>query len=106
MFVSATFFSVNLVCELILAKSGSSSRTVADFKFINHLKQPLAWTKSISEIRLREVVKYYFADFVRKGGTPPPFTDKIFAKKKLRIWGVPPPPPLRTFPPIIVFKKC
>ena len=34
----------------------------------------------------REGVKYYFADFVRKGGTPHPFTDKIFAKKKLRIW--------------------
>ena len=26
------------------------------------------------------------------GGTPPPFKDKILAKKKLRIWGVPPPP--------------
>ena len=38
------------------------------------------------------MVKYYFADFVRKGGIPPPFTDKIFAKKKLWIWGVPPPP--------------
>ena len=31
---------------------------------------------------LGEGVKYYFADFVRKGGTPPPFTDKIFAEKK------------------------
>ena len=41
---------------------------------------------------IREGVKYYFADFVRKGGPPPPFTDKIFAKKKLRIWGVPPLP--------------
>ena len=31
----------------------------------------------------REDFKYYFADFVRKGGTPPPFTDKIFVKKKV-----------------------
>ena len=31
-------------------------------------------------------------------GVPlPPFTDEIFAKKKLRIWGGPPSPPLRTF---------
>ena len=34
----------------------------------------------------REEVEYYFADFVRKGG-PPPFKDKIFTKKKLRIYG-------------------
>ena len=61
---------------------------------------------------LRGDVKYYFADFVRNGGAPPPFTDKIFgkegvtdlggtplppftdkisAKRGLRIWGVPPP---------------
>ena len=87
---------------------------------------------------VREGVKYYFADFVRKGGTPPPlriffgkkgvtdlggtplppFTDfppKIFLQKglkivffaqktpdfgpknRLRIWGVPPSPPLRIF---------
>ena len=47
---------------------------------------------------LREDIKYYFADFVRKrgkksygfGGYPPL---RIFfpAKKELRIWGVPPP---------------
>ena len=88
---------------------------------------------------IREDFKYYFADFVRKGGTPPPFTDffsgkegvtdlggtplppftdfspKIFLQKglkivffaqktpdfgpknRLRIWGVPPSPPLRIF---------
>ena len=39
-------------------------------------------------------------------GVPPPLTDKNFAKKKLRIWGVPPSPPLRTFPQKNIFKKC
>ena len=29
---------------------------------------------------VREGVKYYFADFVRKGGTPPPFTDIFLLK--------------------------
>ena len=28
---------------------------------------------------VREDIKYYFADFVRKGVIPPPFTDNIFA---------------------------
>ena len=38
---------------------------------------------------IRGDIKYYFADSVRKGSTrPPPFTDKIFAKQKLRIFGV------------------
>ena len=54
---------------------------------------------------LREDFKYYFADFVRKGGTPPPLRTKFSPKKRLRIWGVP-PPPLRTFPRKIFFKKC
>ena len=31
---------------------------------------------------LLEAVKYYFADFVRKGGTPPP----LGAKKELGTW--------------------
>ena len=39
-----------------------------------------------------EPFKYYFADFVRKGGTPPPLRIFFPAKKELRIWGVPPPP--------------
>ena len=41
---------------------------------------------------IKEVVKYYFADFVRKGGTPPPFTDKIFANKIVTDLGGTPPP--------------
>ena len=45
----------------------------------------------------REGVKYYFADFIRKGGTPPPLFGQNFRQKKLRIWGVLPPPPLQTF---------
>ena len=55
---------------------------------------------------LREDFKYYFADFVRKGGTPPPLQTKFSQKKRLRIWGVPPLPPLRTFPRKMFFKKC
>ena len=54
---------------------------------------------------LRENFKYYFADFVRKGGSPPPLRTKFSPKKRLRIRGVP-PPPLRTFPRKIFFKKC
>ena len=98
-------------------------------------------------MQLREDFKYYFADFVRKWGTPPPiykknsgkkgvtdlggtplppFTDfspntflqkglkmVFFAQKtpdfgpknRLRIWGVPPSPPLRNFPQNFFFKK-
>ena len=41
---------------------------------------------------LREGVKYYFEDFVRTGGTPPPLRTKCLAKKELRTWGVPPLP--------------
>ena len=55
---------------------------------------------------LRENFKYYFGDFVRKGGTPPPLRTKFSPKKRLRIWGVPPLPPLRTFPRKMFFKKC
>ena len=36
------------------------------------------WCMYLINVRFREVIKYYFADFVCKGGTPsPPFTDKI-----------------------------
>ena len=37
-------------------------------------------------------VKYYFADFVRKRGTPPPLRTIFLLKNRLRIWGVPPSP--------------
>ena len=53
----------------------------------------------------REDIKYYFADFVRKGVTPPPFTDKIFAKKKVTDLGGTPLPPFTDFPPEICFQK-
>ena len=59
----------------------------------------------ISQAPLREAVKYYFADFVRKGGTPPPLRTKFSAKKELWNWGVPPSPPLWTFPRKFSFKK-
>ena len=57
---------------------------------------PTQWLNAIGVIR--EDFKYYFADFVRKGGTPPS-TDKNFAQKKLRIWGVTPPSPFKDITP-------
>ena len=99
-------------CPVCLANALPSFFT----SFSAHWCQP---PTLVYEPSLREGVKYYFADFVRKGGTPlPPFTDfspkkilqkglKIvfFAQKtpnfgpknRLRIWGVPPSPPLRIF---------
>ena len=41
---------------------------------------PREWTFSFNR-HIREAVKYYFAYFVRKWGTPPPFTDFLFGKK-------------------------
>ena len=71
----------------------------------NHLVVPGTTSPIVNLVR--EVVKYYFADFVRKGGTPPPpLRTKFSPKNKLRIWGVPPLPPLRTFPRKMFFKKC
>ena len=53
---------------------------------------------------LRENFKYYFADFVRKGGIPPPFTDKIFAKKSYGFGGYP-PSPFMDIPPKNILQK-
>ena len=58
-----------------------------------------------SRIFIREDFKYYFTDFVRKGGTPPPFTDKIFAKKKVTDLGGTPPTPFTDIPPKNVLQK-
>ena len=41
---------------------------------------------------LREDFKYYFADFVRKGGIPPPLTDFFFDEKGVTDLGGTPPP--------------
>ena len=66
----------------------------------------MAWVlRKVQLFHLREYVKYYFADFVRKGGTPLAFKDNIFAVKKLRNWGVPPSRPLRTFSQQKFFNK-
>ena len=51
---------------------------------------------------LREAVKYYFADFVRNGGTPP-FTDNNFGKEGITDLGGT-PHPLRHFPDIFTSK--
>ena len=49
-------------------------------------------TNEILARLLREVVKYYFADFFRKGGTPPPLRTKFSPKKSYGFGGYPPPP--------------
>ena len=46
----------------------------------------------------REGVKYYFVDFIRKGGTPPPFWTK-FSPKKVTDLGGTPPSPITDIPP-------
>ena len=61
--------------------------------------------RTVLSIHIRENFKYYFADFVRKRGTPPPFTDKIFAKKKVTDLGGTPPPPFTDIPPKNVLQK-
>ena len=66
----------------------------------------MAWVlRKVQLFHLREYVKYYFADFVRKGGTPPPFTDKIFAKKKVTDLGGTPPSPFTNISPKNVLEK-
>ena len=53
---------------------------------------------------LRGDVKYYFADFVHNGGTPPLFTDKICIKS-YGFEGSTPPLPFKDIPQKNVFKK-
>ena len=48
---------------------------------------------------LREEVKYYFANFVRKGSNPPSPLWTIFWKERSYGFGGYPPPPLYGFPP-------
>ena len=54
---------------------------------------------------IREDFKYYFADFVRKGGSPPPFTDKIFGKKGVTDLGGTPLLPFTDFSPKSFLQK-
>ena len=56
-------------------------------------------------IEVREDFKYYFADFFRKGGPPPPLRTKFSPKKKFRVLGGPPPPPFTDIPPKKVLQK-
>ena len=37
----------------------------------------------LQSFRLRGDIKYYFADFVRKGGTPPPLYEQNFRQQKV-----------------------
>ena len=55
---------------------------------------------ALAEIQLdiRGDFKYYFADFVRKGGTPPPLRIFFRQKKSYGFGGYPPPPLYGLFP--------
>ena len=56
-------------------------------------------------ITVRGNFKYYFVDFVRNGGTPPPFPDKIFSKEGVTDLGDTPPPPFTDFAPKFFLQK-
>ena len=64
--------------------------------FLGDLQWFLGGLQCFLVVFLREASKYYFADFVRKGGTPPPFTDFFSGKKGVTDLGGT-PPPLRIF---------
>ena len=53
----------------------------------------------------RGAVKYYFADFVRKGGNPPPLMDFCFGKKGVTDLSGTTLPRLHIFPRKFFFKK-
>ena len=55
---------------------------------------------------IREAIKYYFTDFVRKcPPPPPPFTDFSFGKKVVTHLGGTPFPPFTDFSPKIFLQK-
>ena len=66
---------------------------VNTWSFDTHLQHLLTFSNMI-----RETVKYYFADFVRKEGTPPPY-GFFFRQKRSYGFGGYPPPPLYGFSP-------
>ena len=51
--------------------------------------ESISWNRLFSSEGLREPVKYYFADFVRKGGGggTPQIRNPLFAEKKIRKGG-------------------
>ena len=55
------------------------------------------------QVNLREDFKYYFADFVRKGGTPPLYGQNFLQKKGYGFGGY--PPPFTDIPPKNLLKK-
>ena len=55
-------------------------------------------------VALREDIKYYFADFVRKGGTTPPLGTN-FSPKKITDLGGTPPHPFSDIPSKFFYKK-
>ena len=54
---------------------------------------------------LREPSKYYFADFVRKGGTPPSLYGFFSRQKRSYGFGGYPPPPFTDFSPKKILQK-
>ena len=66
------------------------------------LSTKLCQTKGLNVLRtwdnLREEVKYYFADLIRKGGTPSPFSDKNFSGEGVTDLGSTPSPSILSYP--------
>ena len=89
----------------LLLWSGSLAVIVVAFAVAITVAAVVAVAATKITIVIRENFKYYFADFVRKGGTPPHFTDKIFAKKKVTDLGGTPPSPFTDTPPKNVLQK-
>ena len=61
-----------------LCSTYGSMATLLKFEWYKCYQCYQDFSKAVSE---REEVIYYFADFAPKGGTPTPFTDKIFGQK-------------------------
>ena len=65
---------------------------------LHHSATATARAGDIAAAGIREGVKYYFVDFVRKGGTPsPPFTDFFPSKKGVTDLGGTPLPTFTDF---------
>ena len=71
-------------------RNAKKMRILSTGKYLVHVVQyihKMHWCLTV----LREPFKYYFADFVRKGGNPPPLYGQNFRQKKVTDLGGTPP---------------
>ena len=67
-----------------MATHAKTRRNILNFDISYKIISPVGGEQSLEAqlaVVLREVVKYYFADFVRKGGTPPLYGQNFRQKK-------------------------